>query len=115
VKKVSDLKKWFLRSFMLLLVLAAYGGTAFGNRNLIKLAEAARSEGETFVFHEISETRRESANPKRQREHRHGEIRRKHTQPDVRFHGWFWFVNNHFEVRKDSGPPSPPRAPPTLS
>jgi len=115
VKRVPSLRKWLIRSFMLLLVLAAYGGAAVGNRNLIKVAEATESEGESFVFHEITETRRESSRPKRHREHRHREIDRDHAQPDFRRHGRLWFVNEHFKLREDFGPSCPPRAPPVLS
>jgi hypothetical protein len=115
VTKGSNSKKWVIRSFMLLLVLAAYGGTAVGNRNVIKVAEATESEGETFVLHEINETRRESTGARRHREHRHGEIDRYHAQPDFRRHGRLWFVNEHFKVREAFGPSSPPRAPPVLS
>ena len=113
--RVPNLRKWFIRSFMLLLVLAAYGGTAVGNRNLIKVAEATESEGETFVFHEINATRRESSNPKRHRERRHGEIDRDHAQPDFRRHGRLWFVNEQFAFREAFGTPPPSRAPPALS
>ena len=98
---------------MLLLVLAAYGGTAVGNRNLIKVAEATESEAETFVFHEISETRRQSSSPKRHRERRHGEIDRDHARPDFRRHGRLWFVNEQFTFGEALGPPPPSRAPPT--
>ena len=115
VTKGSNSKKWVIRSFMLLLVLAAYGGTAVGNRNVIKVAEATESEGETFVLHEINETRRESTGARRHREHRHGEIDRYHAQPDFRRHGRLWFVNEHFKVREAFGPSTPPRAPPVLS
>lgn len=111
--RVPNLRKWFIRSFMLFLVLAACGGTAVGNRNLIKVAEATESEGETFVFHEINATRRESSNPKRHRERRHGEIDRHHAQPDFRRHGRLWFVNEHFTFGEAFGPPPPSRAPPT--
>lgn len=113
--RVPNLRKWFIRTFMLFLVLAAYGGTAVGNRNVIKVAEATESEGETFVFHEISETRRESSSERRHRERRHGEIDKDHAQPDFRRHGRLWFVNEHFKVREAIGPSSPPRAPPVLS
>ena len=112
--EAPKLRRWFIRSFTLLLVLAAYGSTAVGNQNLIKVAEATESEGETFVFHEIAETRRESS-PKRHRERRHGEIDAEHAQPDFRRHGRLWFVNEHFRPREDSGPACPPRAPPVLS
>ena len=115
MKKGPNSKKWVIRSFMLLLVLAAYGGTAVGNRNVIKVVEATESEGETFVFHEINETRRQSSSPKRHRERRHGEIDSDHAQPDFRRHGRFWFVNEHFKVSEGFGPSSPPRAPPVLS
>ena len=111
----SELRKWFIRAFMLLLVFAAYGGTAVGNRNLIKVAEATESEGETFVFHEISETRRQSSSPKRHRERRRGEIDRDHAQPDFRRRGRLWFVNEHFQLHEAFGPPPPSRAPPALS
>ena len=111
--RVPNLRKWFIRSFMLFLVLAAYGGTAVGNRNLIKVAEATESEGETFVFHEINATRRESSNPKRHRERRHGEIDRDHARPDFRRHGRLWFVNEQFTFGEAFGPPPPSRAPPT--
>jgi len=113
--RVPNLRKWCIRSFMLLLVLAAYAGTAVGNRNLIKVAEATESEGETLVFHEINEARRESSNPKRHRERRHGEIGEHRAQPDFRRHGRLWFVNEHFKLRKAFGPSCPPRAPPALS
>ena len=113
--KVPNLRKWFIRSFLLVLVLAAYGGAAVGNRNVIKVAEETQTEGETFVFHEIAETRRESSNPKRHRERRHGEIDKDHAQPDFRRHGRLWFVDEHFKLRRDFGPSCPPRAPPVLS
>ncbi|HEX2524122.1 MAG TPA: hypothetical protein VHP35_18590, partial [Terriglobia bacterium] len=115
VTRTPNLRKWILRFFMLLLVLAAYGGTAVGNRNLIKVAEATESEGETFVYHEIAETRRESSTPKRRRERRHSEIDEHHAQPDFRSHGRLWFVNERFKISEAFEPPSPPRAPPVLS
>jgi hypothetical protein len=115
VNRIPDLRKWVLRFSMLVLVLAAYGGTAVGNRNLIRVAEATESEGETFVYHEIAETRRESSAPKRRRERRHGEIDEHHAQPDFRCHGRLWFINEHFKVREAFGRSSPPRAPPVLS
>jgi len=107
VTRVPSLRKWFIRAFMLLLVLAAYGGTAV-------VAEATGSECETFVFHEISETRRQSASPKRHRERRR-EIDRDHVQPDFRNHGRLWFVDEHFQLHEAFGPPPPSRAPPPLS
>jgi hypothetical protein len=115
VTRVPNIKKWFTRSFMLLLILAAYGGTAVGNRNLIKVAEATESEGESFVYHELTETRRESSNLKRRRERRHGETDEHHSQPDFRSHGRLWFVNEQFAFRETFGPPPPSRAPPIFS
>ena len=112
--KLPNPRKWLIRSFMLLLVLAAYAGTAVGNRNVIKVAEASESEGETFVFHEIQETRRESSAPRRHREQRR-EIDKDHARPDFRRHGRLWFVDEHFKIRDPFAPPSPPRAPPVLS
>src|SRR5262245_26018684 len=115
VKKVPNLRKWIIRSFMFLLILAAYGGTAVGNRNLIKVAEATESEGESFVYNELSEPRREPSNPKRPRERRHREADEHQSQPDFRRHGRLWFVNEHFRLCETFGPPSPSRAPPHLS
>ncbi|MCI0622580.1 MAG: hypothetical protein L0387_13120 [Acidobacteria bacterium] len=112
--RVPNLRKWFIRSFMLLLVLVAYGGTAVGNRNLIKVAEATESESGTFVFHEINATRRESSNPKRHRERRHGEADEHQSQPDFRRHGRLWFVDERFQLHEAFGPPPPSRAPPAI-
>jgi hypothetical protein len=115
VTRFPNLRKWFIRSFMFLLMLAAYGVTAVGNRNLIKVAETTESEGETFVFHEISETRRQSFSSKRHRERRRGEIDRDQPRPDFRRHGRLWFVDEHFQRHEAFGPPPPSRAPPALS
>lgn len=115
VTRVPNLRKWFIRSFMLFLVLGAYGGTAVGNRILIKVAEATQSEAESFVFHETTEPRRESFSPNRHRERHRSEIDRDHAHPDFRRHGRLWFVNEDFSVRENSGPSCPPRAPPVLS
>lgn len=113
--RVPTVKKWIARSFMLLLVLAAYTGTAVGNRNLVKVAEATESEAEMFVFHEATETRRESSQTKRRRERRNSEIGEHEAQPDFRRHGRLWFVNEQFAFREGFGPPPPSRAPPALS
>jgi len=112
VMKLPNIRKWLVRSFMLLMVLAAYGGEAVGNRNVVKVAEATECEGEIFVFHEVLEARREPSNPKQHRERRHGEIDRDHAQPDFRSHGRLWFVDEHFKLQEAYGPSSPPRAPP---
>lgn len=113
--RVPNLRKWFIRSFTVLLVLAVYGETAVGNQNIIKVAEATECEGETFVFHEITETRRELSNPKRHRERCQDEIDSEHAQPDFSRYGRFWFVKEHFRIRRDSGPSCPPRAPSVFS
>jgi hypothetical protein len=115
VTRVPTLKKWLTRSFMLLLVLAAYGSAAVGSRNLVKVAEATEFEGETFVFHEASETRRQSSHTKRRREQRNSEIGEHKAQPDFRRHGRLWFVNEQSTFREAFGPPPPSRAPPALS
>jgi hypothetical protein len=114
VTRVPNIRKWFTRSFMLLLILAAYGGTAVGNGNLIKVVEATESEGESFVYNELTETRRES-HPKRGRERRHREADEHQSQPDFRRHGRLWFVNEHFILHECFGLPRPSRAPPILS
>ena len=113
--RVPNLRKWFIRSFMLFLVLAAYGGTAVGTRNLIKVAEATEPKDETFVVHEIYETRRGSSNPKRYRERRHVEINRDHAQPAFRRHWRLWFVNEQFKLLEAFDPACSPRAPPVFS
>jgi hypothetical protein len=115
VTRVPILRRWLSRSIMLLLILAAYGGTAVGSRNVIKVAEATESEGETSVFHEATEPRRESSQTKRRRERRHGEIDEHHSQPDFRRHGRLWFVDEHFQLHEAFGPPPPSRAPPAFS
>ena len=113
--RVPNIRKWVTRSFMLLLILAAYGGAAVGNRNLIKVAEATESESESFVYNELTETRREFSNTKRHRERRHSEREEHQAQPDFRRHGRLWFVNEHFTLRESLGPPRPSRAPPIFS
>ena len=113
--RVPNSRKWFIRSFMLLLVLAAYGGTAVGTRNLIRVVEATESGDETFVVHEINETRRGSSNPKRYRERRHGEINRDHAQPDFHRHWRLWFVDEQFRLLDAFDPACSPRAPPVFS
>ena len=112
VTRVPSLRKWLIRSFMLLLVLAAYGGTAVGNRNLIKVAEATESEGETFVFHEITETRRQSSSPKRHRERRHGEIDGTTLSLIFAATGGFGLSTNNFSFTKLLVHPLPPGLPP---
>ena len=113
--RLPNLTKWLLRSFMLLLVLAAYGGTAVGTRNLIKVAEATESKDETFVVHEINEIRRGSSNPKRYRERRHCEIDQDHAQPDFRRNWQLWFVNEQFGLLEAFDRACSPRAPPVFS
>jgi hypothetical protein len=115
VTRVPNIRKWLIRSFMFLLILAAYGGTAVGNRNLIKVAEATESEGESFVYNELTETRREFSNTKRHRERRHSEREEHRARPDFRRHGRLWFVSERFAPRQAFGPPRPPRAPPVFS
>jgi hypothetical protein len=100
---------------MFLLVVAAYGSAAVGSRNLVKAFEATESEGETFVFQEATETRRQSSHTTRRRERRNCEIGKHEAQPDFRRHGRLWFVSKQFTFREAFGPPSPPRAPPALS
>jgi hypothetical protein len=115
VMRVPNSRKWFIRSFMLLSVLAAYGGTAVGTRNLIRVAEETESGDETFVVHEINETRRGSSNPKQYRERRHGETNRGHAQPDFRCHWRLRFVNEQFRLLEAFDPACSPRAPPVFS
>jgi hypothetical protein len=115
VTRVPNIRKWLIRSFMLLLILAAYGGTAVGNRNLIKVAEATESEGESFVCHELTATRREPSSPKRRRERRNTELAEHRPRPDFRRHGQLWFVSERFAPRQAFSPPRPPRAPPVFS
>ena len=113
--KVPNSRKWFIRSFILLLVLAAYGGTAVGTQNLIRATEATESGDETFVVHEINDTRRRSSNPKRYRERRHGEINQRRTQRDSSRHWQLWFVNEQFRLLDAFDTACSPRAPPVFS
>ena len=113
--RVPNSRKWFIRSFILLLVLAAYGGAAVGTRTLIRVAEATESEDETFVVHEINETRRGSSNPKRYRERRHSEVNRHHAQPDSSRHWRLWFGTEQSRLFDAFNPDRSPRAPPVFS
>jgi len=100
---------------MLFLVLAAYGSTAVGNRNLINVAEESQSEGEAFIFHVATETQRQTARAKRRRERRHKENDERQARPNFRGHGRLSFVNEQFAFREFFGPPLPSRAPPAFS
>ena len=108
------LRKWFVRSFMLLLVLTAYGGTAVGGR-IIEAAEATESECESLVHQELANARQASDIPSRHRECRHGEIRRDRSQSGFRCRARLEFANKHFKFHEGSSPSAPPRAPPVLS
>ena len=108
------LRKWFVRSFMLLLVLAAYGGSTVGGR-IIEAAEATESECESVVHQELANARQASDIQSRHRECRHGEIRRDSSQSRVRCRARLGFAKTDFKLHEGSSPSSPPRAPPVLS
>src|SRR5262245_58886154 len=99
---------------MLLLVLAAYGGTTVGGR-IIEAAEATESECESVLHQELANARQGSDILSRHREYRHGEIRRDRSQSGRRCRTRLEFANIHFKLHEGSSPSSPPRAPPVLS
>src|SRR5262245_10682489 len=99
---------------MLLLVLAAYGGTAVGGR-IIEVAEATESECESVVHQELANARQASDITSRHRECRHGEIRRNRSQSAVRCRARLEFANKHVKLHEGLSPSSPPRAPPVFS
>ena len=109
--RVWNLAKLLIRVFTLLLVLAACGGTAVGNWNPLRVAEATEGEPD----HEATETRRESSRTKRCLERWHSEIDEHRSQPVFSRHGRPWIVEEPFALSESLGPPLPPRAPPALA